>query len=316
MKFVRVCLFSVAVLSSARSAQSDLIQVSGDIVGQASQQNVGSKNMSCNVPSCADSQIDFRRDSHLVLALDGSAAAGDSIATFHAVANATIGKIGVGILGAAVASQGGSADAGTHGVSASWTDNFEATSLSQPLGSTLILHCVLFLDGDLSGTATGKGTAGAFFKIFDLSTFPGLPPGPYGNNDWGDRLVAPSSTPPFDISQEVPGAIRVTQTTHIGERNSIGYRLVLSGGATSDQTRTDSAGGGAVSADVSNSLRWGGIESVTDEFGNPIDDWTVTSESGFDFSKPFGVPEPSSLVLVAIALCSGWPSRRRRFRSH
>jgi hypothetical protein len=64
------------------------------------------------------------------------------------------------------------------------------------------------------------------------------------------------------------------------------------------------AGTGTFSADVSGSLHWGGIQSVTDEFGNPINDWTITSQSGFDYSKPFSVPEPSSLLLLLMVLCA------------
>jgi hypothetical protein len=56
-------------------------------------------------------------------------------------------------------------------------------------------------------------------------------------------------------------------------------------------------------ADFSHTLSWGGITSVTDSDGNPITDWTVTSDSGFDYSQPFvDVPEPSTLAFLAIAL--------------
>jgi hypothetical protein len=315
MKFVRVCLFSVAVLNSARSAQSDLLQVSGSLSGQAFNTNVGSKNMTCNVASCADSQIDFNQAAHLALALDGSATAGDSSATAHAVANATIGKIGVGVLGAAVGSQGGTADASATNISASWSTTMVFKSPSKPLGAAMKVYASLLLDGDLSANATGKGSAADTLKIFDISTFPGLPPAPYANNGWGNRIVAPSSNPPLDILEEIPGGIRIRQAWHNGDTDSIGYRLVLTGGASSDQFKNNNAGGGVFSADVSNSLRWGGIEKVTDEFDNPIDDWTVTSESGFDFSKPFGVPEPASVLLLLsgiLAICARGCQKRHK----
>ena len=69
-------------------------------------------------------------------------------------------------------------------------------------------------------------------------------------------------------------------------------------------------GGATFVANISGSLHWGGIESLTDEFGNSIDDWTITSASGFDYSKPFGVPEPSSVALLCFAVCL-WSSRGR-----
>jgi hypothetical protein len=318
MKVVGVCLFfSVAVIGSARSTLADLVQVSGLLTGQAFDRNIGADTLSCNIPSCALTEIDSDVSVPLELALDGSVEAGVASATVHAVANAIMGKIGVGILGAAVSPQGGSAVAGATNISASWTTTETLVSPSRPIGTRLKIYASLFLDGDLSGTATGKGSASAFLQIIDLSTFNSLPPSPYANNGWGNRFVAPSSTPPIDLLEEIPGVIRVIQNTRNGAMDSVGYRLVLSGGANSDATRTQTyAGSGTFSADVSNSLRWGGIEKVTDEFDNLIDDWTITSESGFDFSKPFGVPEPSSLVLAGIALCFGRSLRNRRSQAY
>jgi hypothetical protein len=41
------------------------------------------------------------------------------------------------------------------------------------------------------------------------------------------------------------------------------------------------------SASFGQSLTWGGISSVTDaETGEPVTDWTITSESGFDYRNP------------------------------
>jgi hypothetical protein len=57
---------------------------------------------------------------------------------------------------------------------------------------------------------------------------------------------------------------------------------------------------GTASADAlfSHTLTWGGITSVTNGVTDePITGWTVTSTSGFDYTRT--VPEPSSLVLLA-----------------
>ena len=52
-------------------------------------------------------------------------------------------------------------------------------------------------------------------------------------------------------------------------------------------------------AEFQHTLRWGGIESVRDATtGEPITDWTITSDSGFDYSKPADVPEPTSAILL------------------
>jgi hypothetical protein len=66
-------------------------------------------------------------------------------------------------------------------------------------------------------------------------------------------------------------------------------------------------------ADFRHTLAWGGITSVTNaSTGEPITDWTVTSDSGFDYSR--GVPEPTSTVLLTFGLCTWlvWARPRRR----
>lgn len=66
-------------------------------------------------------------------------------------------------------------------------------------------------------------------------------------------------------------------------------------------------------ADYFNSLTWGGITGVFNaETGEPVENWTITSESGFDYSRPYEVPEPSSLLLIGLALCCSIGLRARR----
>ena len=50
-------------------------------------------------------------------------------------------------------------------------------------------------------------------------------------------------------------------------------------------------------ADFSHTMAWGGITSVTDENGEPILGWSVSSDTGFDYSQA-AVPEPSTFVLL------------------
>jgi hypothetical protein len=72
------------------------------------------------------------------------------------------------------------------------------------------------------------------------------------------------------------------------------------------RSRAFDGGTALLTANFSSSLKWGGIESVTDLEGNPIprEDWTITSESGFDYSRPFDeqVPEPASLGLISLTI--------------
>lgn len=68
--------------------------------------------------------------------------------------------------------------------------------------------------------------------------------------------------------------------------------------------------------DFSGSIHWDGVVRVEDQLtGELIDDWTVTSRSGFDYSKPFTpVPEPSSTALVGLAFLSLVAVTHRRAR--
>jgi hypothetical protein len=61
--------------------------------------------------------------------------------------------------------------------------------------------------------------------------------------------------------------------------------------------------------DASHTLRWGGITSVVDaDTGLPVTEWTLTSESGFDWTRPAVVPEPAvpALALVALGGLAGY----------
>jgi len=44
--------------------------------------------------------------------------------------------------------------------------------------------------------------------------------------------------------------------------------------------------------------------------GEPINDWTVISDSGFDYSR--GVPEPANALLLIIGYCGARLLRPRR----
>ncbi|MDZ4659697.1 MAG: PEP-CTERM sorting domain-containing protein [Bythopirellula sp.] len=56
-------------------------------------------------------------------------------------------------------------------------------------------------------------------------------------------------------------------------------------------------------ANYGHTLRWGGITSVTDAAtGEPIEGWTMTSASGFDYAHPAPVPEPATVGLALLGL--------------
>lgn len=71
-------------------------------------------------------------------------------------------------------------------------------------------------------------------------------------------------------------------------------------------------------ADFFSSLEWDGITSVRDLSGNLLSDWSVTSASGFDYTRSYdaqvsAVPEPESYAMMGVGLgLMGFVARRRK----
>jgi hypothetical protein len=113
--------------------------------------------------------------------------------------------------------------------------------------------------------------------------------------------------------------IEVIRFSLNGLPHDFGYTLDLAGRGTADRSfpawTSIGHSDAEILADYSKTLTWGGITGVFNaETGEPLTNWTITSESGFDYSKPY-VPEPTSIVLLSSAFCT-WlgcarPRRRR-----
>lgn len=104
-----------------------------------------------------------------------------------------------------------------------------------------------------------------------------------------------------DYNVPAPGVLYLTFIARNRLNSPLGYSITATMKATS-QALTSAH----LMADFSGSIHWGGILSVENAVtGEVIDDWTVTSQSGFDYSKPFSpeVPEPASIALLGFALC-------------
>lgn len=57
----------------------------------------------------------------------------------------------------------------------------------------------------------------------------------------------------------------------------------------------------AANANFFNSIEWGGIDAVLDSQGHPLTGWTVSSASGFDYTRSYAaqaVPEPETYALM------------------
>jgi hypothetical protein len=227
----------------------------------------------------------------------------DTTAQLSAYASADVGILGVRLLGGVASDENGNAHISGR-AKATWTDRaFLAAPIPAP---AVIAKFKVFLDGSLDGVRTGTGGFVLTFDIEDENAIPSLPADPYGNF-WGRHI----ETPTVSINDEIPGGFIFTRTVANSAEFTLGLTLVLDGSASTCGSGCFGNGAAILSADVSRTLRWGGIESVTDLSGNPIVGWTITSDSGFDYSRPFGVPEPAGIVLLVTALCSWWGSSRR-----
>ncbi len=65
-------------------------------------------------------------------------------------------------------------------------------------------------------------------------------------------------------------------------------------------------------ANFSQSALWQGFQDVTDDSGDLVTDYSVTSASGFDYTQPATdfVPEPSALALIPVLLFLGLRHKR------
>ncbi len=111
------------------------------------------------------------------------------------------------------------------------------------------------------------------------------------------------SHPDVDIVNEFSYDVSPLQPRQINFRLEVHGNALYGGSANPEQFPATASV--SFSADFARTLEWGGITSVTDlATGLPVTDWTVTSESGFDYTQFFAeVPEPSTAVLFALG-CS------------
>lgn len=150
--------------------------------------------------------------------------------------------------------------------------------------------------------------ATAYLKIDGL----GIPVGPHSGSSGGQehywayqhRSFPPGS--PIEVVNDQPLTTTTIPVMFEATRNAMAVRWemsVVAAGSVENRDHTNFVGGSAFAiSDLSHTLRWGGITSVVDaDTGEPITDWTLTSESGFDWTHA-AVPEPSSGLAILIQL--------------
>ena len=130
---------------------------------------------------------------------------------------------------------------------------------------------------------------------------------------------------PFQISRQfadIPSTVQLNIPITFGHAASLLYyldvtsmsRAVVNIFAPSDPMTVSAL------VDYGHSMTWGGILGVYDAYGTPVTDFTLESQSGFDYLTDrtptvAPVPEPNSVALGAIGLL-GIIARRRWQRTH
>lgn len=165
-------------------------------------------------------------------------------------------------------------------------DFYTINVLGQPLGTQGSLTYEIVLSGNLTVGTVGSqaswllqtNAGGGAFDITKQGSLNAL------TGAHGDALTTYFVTGHFAVGDPVPLDVELT------------------GSAQSSHTFT---GDGSASFDLSHSLYWGGITNVSIG-GTPVNSYTLTSDSGTDWTRSFapstGVPEPSTLVLLASGL--------------
>jgi hypothetical protein len=102
-----------------------------------------------------------------------------------------------------------------------------------------------------------------------------------------------------------PRSLPLTFDFAFGFPIQLGFQLttLVRADAGTDNFRGSGAGA-AATLDYGNTVAWDGITGVFDQTGAPITNYSVLSESGFDYTQS-AVPEPAAwlLLIVGFGLC-------------
>jgi hypothetical protein len=199
----------------------------------------------------------------------------------------------------------GSASLSNCFVEAGWEDSLFLSTDQFPPGTPIAAKGTLRVSGEVEAFVHSSALAdqfeGSSIVQADIYATGFVVSSPYPQGYYAlardDELHLNTRWEPF--FNEIPIALLTfnKQTTTRGIR----LRLLASALATSNFAQ-----GGAMTSffegDLSHTLEWGGITSVTHaDTDEEIENWTLTSESGFDYSKPY-VPEPEAGAAAAAAL--------------
>jgi hypothetical protein len=249
--------------------------------------------------------------------VEGNATATAGIGHLHGVAGFSVfGRTFVGSINGNDTLFSGTGS-GSASAEATWTDTAIFQSTGEPDGASVTINASLNFHGSVNG-------GGSAFPDLQISVDPQSPDNPNhvgsdfargfggasalisGNGIFGGAVSSfssGSSDGSRSDSLPIPKSIPVTLQAIVGGSISVRYDLQVgaAGGGMSGSLVGDEFSG-VGTADVGETVGWGGISSVIDNAtGQPITNWTIKSDSGFDYSKPFvETPEPASLILLSM----------------
>ena len=215
---------------------------------------------------------------------------------------AQIGSVGVSLAGSAFGvNESNNSGIGTinlSNVSAGFIDTLEFSTDELPPGFLVLVKATLKLSQtDLFAIVTG-GPVGGFRGGQRRPSWPSNPP---ASSSRRPRAATGSPTPSTtSAARRTTSCIRSLNIPSPSRSSTSSLSSAASSSPSSGEAFASSqlTNAGSVTAkfanDSSKTLNWGGITEVLNPAtGAPITNWTLTSESGFDYTKPFPVPEPA-----------------------
>lgn len=204
-----------------------------------------------------------------------------------------------------------------------WEDRLSFSVASLPAGTLLRVSGTMLLDGFVSNSGAtidllGYGTGMNFnqnWTQWSMSCSRGssscsYTDANYNSGSWssGTQLSLPFV---FYVANGGSRDLTYSLQLHMGASVSFAPCANPVGGGCSDGR----FGGKLGELDFGHTLAWGGA-TVTDEWGRPLSGVTISSQSGFDYSKAYAaaVPEPSQAATLAagLAVLAGIAWRRRQ----
>ena len=310
--FVLVSCLAVVMTAHERASAGDqLLFVDYSFDGNAWDTMLGQAGFIRMGGFKSDITEDVRSNPILQVQGSDSATSGNALAYGDAFATAQIGSLGVSFNLIASGGHLLSTLSEANYVIAHWVDD---PFLRGPTPGRLVkIHASLKVHGTTFSSPAGNANTAVQISGTSIT-------GPHGNDVWAGSTFGVNLDPPnfFDSDKDnIPDSfiVPVVLAGPMGQRTFQDFKITLSGSALASVLEPNFLTSTAA-ATYGQTLTWNGISSVEDATtGEVINDWSLISDSGFDYAKPFGVPEPSTFVLVVSSFCVLGLVRRRTQKS-